>query len=135
MPTTKFVLTVPPNMVKEPITARLVRDYDLMVNILRASISPDEAGHMVVELSGERDAIERGRRYLDKVNVRVESLEQDVRWSKELCTHCTACVSVCPSQALSVDRTTMEVSFDGEKCIGCELCIPVCAYRAMEIRV
>ena len=135
MPTTKLVLTVPPNMVKEPITYRLVKDYGLMVNILRASISPDEAGHMVVELSGDREAIEGGRRYLLGANVKAASLEQDVRWSEEQCTHCTACVSVCPSGALDVDRGTMLVSFDSEKCIGCELCIPVCAYRAMEIRV
>ena len=135
MPTTKLVLTVPPDMVKEPITYVLVKNHDLKVNILRASISPDEAGHMVVELEGDRDAIESGRRYLDSVNVRAESLDQDVRWSEELCTHCTACVSVCPAGALIVARDTMKVSFESDKCIGCELCIPVCAYRAMEIQV
>jgi len=135
MPKTKLVLTVPPDMVKEPLTWRLIKDHDLMVNILRASISPDEAGHMVVELSGERDAIEGGQRYLASCNVKVESLEKDVAWSEERCTHCTACISVCPSGALILDRDTMLVTFDSEKCIGCELCIPVCAYRAMEIRV
>ena len=135
MATTKLVLTVPRNMVNEPITSRLVRDHDLLVNILRAQIKPDEAGHMVVELEGDRAAIEGGRRYLDSINVRVESLEQDVRWSEELCTHCTACTSVCPSGALAVDRASMRVCFEVDKCIGCELCIPVCAYRAMEVHV
>jgi len=135
MTKTKLVLTVPPDMVKEPLTTTLVRDHGLSVNILRAQISPDEAGHMVVELSGDRGAIESGRRYLDSISVKMASLDQDVRWSQELCTQCTACITVCPSGALSVERETMVVSFDVEKCIGCELCIPVCAYRAMEVHV
>jgi ferredoxin len=135
MPTTKLVLTVPTNMVKEPITSRLVRDHNLMVNILRAQISPDEVGHMVVEIEGDREAIESGRRYLASVNVKIQSLDQDVRWSADLCTHCTACTTVCPTGALSVDRKNMQVSFAIDKCIGCELCIPVCAYRAMEVHV
>jgi Fe-S-cluster-containing dehydrogenase component len=48
--------------------------------------------------------------------------------------HCTACISVCPTAALQVNRADMTVSFDSEKCIGCELCIPVCIYKAMEIQ-
>ncbi|MGZ3494021.1 MAG: 4Fe-4S binding protein, partial [Thermodesulfobacteriota bacterium] len=47
--------------------------------------------------------------------------------------HCTACISVCPTKALDVQRLNMEVSFKRDKCIACELCIPVCPYQAMEI--
>ena len=135
MPKTKLVLKFPPGLVNEPIVYRLVKDYDLVINILRASITPDEAGHAVIELEGGRDAIEQGRQYLESCGIEVDSLAQDVRWSDERCTMCTACVSVCPTGALSLDRSTMQVSFDEELCIGCELCIPVCAYRAMEIHV
>ena len=52
---------------------------------------------------------------------------------KVLSTHCTACISVCPTKALDVKRANMEVSFKRDKCIACELCIPVCPYQAMEI--
>lgn len=133
MPNQKLVLTFPPRLVREPITYHLVKDHDLRVNIVRASISPDEAGHMVVELDGTKDQVRGGREYLERVGVACQPLSRGVMWREDRCVHCTACVSVCPSNALYMDRTSMKVAFDSEKCIGCELCIPVCMYGAMEI--
>lgn len=135
MVTQKLVFTFPARIVREPITYHLVKDHDLLVNIMSASISPDEQGHMVVALTGEPGHIARGKSYLDRVGVAWEPLVQDVRWIEEQCVHCTACVSACPSAALSVERSTMRVSFDEEKCIGCGLCVPVCSYNAMEVRI
>ena len=135
MAKTKLVLRFPPSLVNKPVVYRLVKDFDLEINILRATIRPDEAGHVVLEMEGDREGIEKGREYLEGCGITTESLSQDVRWSQERCTHCTACVAICPTEALTVDRRTMEVAFVQDQCIGCELCIPVCAYRAMEIHV
>ncbi|MEE9526936.1 MAG: 4Fe-4S binding protein, partial [Syntrophobacteria bacterium] len=52
---------------------------------------------------------------------------------EDKCIECTACSSVCPTGALSVERKDMHVLFDHEKCIACELCIPACPYEAMQI--
>ena len=133
--TEKLVLTFPARLVREPITCRLSREHNLMVNIMRASISPDEQGHMVLELVGSAEDLDTGMAYLDEIGVNVEPLVHEVHWLSERCTHCTACTSACPTGALYVRRETMEVDFDAEKCIGCGLCIPVCSYRAMEIMV
>ena len=129
----KVVLTFPPRLVREPTTYHLVKDYDLIVNILRASISPDEAGHMVLELEGTAEQIERGIKYVEDSGISWQPLSKDVRWREDLCTHCTACVSTCPTGSLYAERPSMKVAFDPEKCIGCELCVPVCMYKAMEI--
>ena len=134
MASQKLSLTFPPRTVREPITYHLVKDHNLRVNIMRASITPDEAGHMVVELEGTSDELDSGCAYMDSLGVSFEPLSKDVAWSDERCVRCTACTSVCPTDALSVDRSNMDVSFDAEKCIACELCIPVCMYKAMEIR-
>jgi ferredoxin len=133
MASEKLVLTFPPSIVRQPVVYHLVKDYDLRVNIIRASISPDEAGHMVVEIEGTRPQLEEGRKYIETQGVQWQPLSKDVRWREDRCIHCTACISACPTGALKVDRPAMTVSFDDEKCIGCELCIPVCAYKAMEI--
>lgn len=133
MASEKLILRFPPRRVRAPVMYHLVKDHNLMVNILRANISPDEAGHMVVELTGSREQLREGHTYLDKSGVHVQPLEKEVRWIEEKCVHCTACVSLCPTNALKVDRKTMRVSFDSDKCIGCELCIPVCSYKAMEM--
>lgn len=129
----RIVLTFPRETVKQPITYHLIKDYDLMVNILRANVNPDEEGKLVIELSGENEKIKKGIAYLESLKVGTQPLAQDIKWFEDRCTHCTACISICPSEALSVDREKMLVSFDSEKCILCRLCIPACPFKAVEI--
>jgi len=50
------------------------------------------------------------------------------------CTHCGACVTVCPVEALALDPVTRKVNFDGDKCIACELVRKGLPPRAMEIK-
>ncbi len=129
----RLVLTFPPKLVEEPITYRLIKDYDLVVNILRAKISPEEEGRLMIELSGEKGALKRGMDYLNGLNVNIQPLARDIRWLEKKCTHCTVCVSLCPTEAIVVDRNSMEISFNKDKCIVCGACIPACPYKAIEI--
>lgn len=131
----RVVLTFPPTLVGQPITYHLVKDYDLMLNILRATVTPNEQGRLVVELSGLRKQLEDGITYMKGLGVEVQSLAQDIKWHEDKCTHCTACIPACPTQAMSVNRDTMEVAFSKERCIACELCIPVCPFRALEVLI
>ena len=129
----RVVFNYPPQVVEQPVISRLVKDFDLTVNILRARITPKEEGRLVLEIEGKRGALEAGINYIKELGVEIQSLAQDVKWHEDQCTHCTACISVCPPKALDVNRETMEVSFHRDKCIACEGCIPVCPYQAMEI--
>jgi L-aspartate semialdehyde sulfurtransferase ferredoxin len=129
----RVVLSYPPHLVDQPIISRLVKDYDLMVNIMRARITPKEQGRLTLEITGKRAALDAGIEYLKELGVEIQPMAQDVRRHEDRCTQCTACISICPTKALDVDRTKMEVSFKRDRCIACELCIPVCPYRAMEI--
>ena len=129
----RLVLTFPPKLVEEPITYRLIKDYNLVVNILRAKISPEEEGRLMIELSGEKNALRRGMDYLNGLNVNIQPLARDIRWIEEKCTHCTVCVSLCPTEAIVVDRNSMKISFNKDKCIACGACIPACPYKAIKI--
>lgn len=129
----RLVLTFPPQLIDQPITYHLVKEHDLMVNILRARIAPNEQGRLVVEVSGRKKDLDAGLRYIESLGVGAEPLAQDVRRIEERCIECSACTTVCPTGALSVTRPEMRVSFNHEKCIACELCVPACPYKAMEI--
>lgn len=129
----RVVFNYPSHLVDQPVISKLVKDYDLTVNILRAQITPREEGRLVLEITGKRAMLESGFQYLREIGVETQPLAQDVKWHEERCTHCTGCISICPTHALDVDRKSMEVSFHRDKCIACELCIPVCPYQAMEI--
>jgi ferredoxin len=133
MKKTRVVFTFPPSKVEEPVTYRLIKDYDLMVNILRATIDPGKQGRMVVELSGDESQLSLGFNYLENVGVIVEPLTREVRHLEDRCTSCTACVPVCPTTALDVDRENWKVSYDAEKCVVCLSCVDACPYKAMEI--
>ena len=131
----KLVLHFPKKIVDSPVTYKLVKEYNLVFNILKAKVDPDEgAGLLVVELSGEDKDYAKGIEYLEKLGVKMQPLEKDITRDEKKCTHCSACVVHCPTGALYIkDRKTMEVGFDKSKCILCEACIPVCPVNAMKV--
>jgi ferredoxin len=129
----RIVLHFPSRLVDQPIVYRLIKDYDLRFNILKASVIPDEEGLMVLELTGEQDNYDKGIKYLTKTGVRIQSLSQNVTRNEERCTHCGACITICPTDAFELEPITRRVIFDDDKCIACELCIKACPPRAMEL--
>ncbi len=134
MPSKKIVLTFPKNLIDRPIVYKLIKEFDLSFNILKASITPDAEGIMAIEISGEEKKIEEGIKYIKDQGVKVSPLSKDIKVNWDECTQCTACVSICPTKALYIsDKKTMSVSFDEEKCIACELCVRPCPPRAIEV--
>ncbi|MGC8495457.1 MAG: NIL domain-containing protein [Syntrophobacteraceae bacterium] len=129
----RLTLNFPPQLIDQPITYRLARDYDLVVNILRARVTPLEEGRLVVEITGKKKNLDAGLNFLQEIGLEVKPLAQDIRWREERCIECSACTSICPTGALSLIRPEMRVAFLDEKCIACELCIATCPYKAMEI--
>ncbi len=129
----KIVLRFPKRMVDRPIVYRLVKDYDLEFNILKASITPEQEGLLVLELKGNQAEYDRGIDFLLKAGVKIQSLSQDVKRNEERCTHCGTCVTVCPTGAFRLDPKNRLVIFENEKCIACGLCIPACPPHAMEV--
>ncbi|HAV10783.1 MAG TPA: (Fe-S)-binding protein [Dehalococcoidia bacterium] len=128
----RLVLHFPPRLTDRPIVKHLVKDYGLDFNILKASISPGEEGMLIMELSGKREDYDKGVAFLLKSGVKIQSLSQDIVRNEQRCTHCGACVAICPSKAFTVNPKTREVAFDHDKCVACELCIRACPPHAME---
>jgi len=129
----RIVLHFPKRLVGRPIVYRLVKDYDLEFNILKALFTQEEEGLMVLEISGEQKDYDKGIRYLTKSGVKIQSLSQDVTRNEERCTHCGACITVCPPGAFELEPSTRRVNFNDAKCVACGLCIKACPPRAMEL--
>lgn len=129
----RIVLRFPRRMVDKPIIYRLIKDFDLEFNILKASITPAEEGLLVMELRGEQKQYDKGIKYLIESGVNIQALSQDVTRNDDRCTFCGACVTVCPSDAFEIEPGTLRVTFDNNKCVACGLCIKACPPRAMEL--
>ena len=129
----RIVLHFPSRLVNQPIVYKLVKEFDLQFNILKAFVTPEEEGLMVLELIGKRDNFDKGVEYLQSCGVKMQPLSQDVVRNEAKCTNCGVCVPICPTEALTVDIETRKVAFDNKKCIACELCVKICPPRAMEV--
>jgi len=131
----KIVLHFSRDIWDKPIIYRLIKDFNLILNILKASVLPKRESFMVLEIEGSDGNYRDGIKYLKECGVTIESIEQDIGRDEEKCTHCGACTAICPTGALSIKRETMEVIFSSDMCSGCELCVPACPPRAMEVHI
>jgi L-aspartate semialdehyde sulfurtransferase ferredoxin len=133
MKTMRIVLHFPQRLVDKPIVYKLIKDFNLEFNILKAYVTPQEEGLMVLELKGEDKDYLKGIKYLESSGVKIQPLSEDIIRNETKCTHCGVCVPICPTQALEVDPITRKVNFYDTKCIACEVCIKVCPTHAMEV--
>ncbi|MCM8770125.1 MAG: 4Fe-4S binding protein [Candidatus Omnitrophica bacterium] len=131
----KLVLNFPSSLVDKPIISSLVREFNLDFNILKAYVTPEEEGNLVLELTGDEGKIGSAIRHLKGLGVKVELLSKEVEMIRERCTDCTACIPQCPVGALWMDKDSFQVKFSSEKCIACGICLKACPTRAMVLRI
>jgi ferredoxin len=129
----RIVLRFPKRLVERPIIYQLIKSYDLEFNILKASVTPDKEGLMVLEITGDRQNYDQGINYLTETGVEMQALSQDVTRNEDKCTSCGACLAVCPTDAFEVDPVTREVIFISEHCVACGECLKACPPHAMEL--
>ena len=130
----RIVLHFSQRLADQAIVYKLVKDYGLEFNILKAYITPEEEGLLVLELSGEDKNYEQGIQYLTEAGVKVQPLSQDITRNDRKCSHCGVCVPICPAGAFVIESLNREVHFHDNKCVACGLCIKACPLRAMEIK-
>ncbi len=127
--TKKLMLFFPKCECEKPIIYHLVKDYDLVVNVFRAKVTPEEEGYLVLDVTGSQESIDNAMEFIKTFDVTINSTGKGLTWDSDACTGCGHCVVHCPTDALHIaDRKTMEVAFDEEKCIECLACIRVCPY-------
>jgi ferredoxin len=129
----RLVLRFPAESVSEPITYTMIKEYDVVINILNADISHGREGNLLIEISGERAAMGRAMDYLKGKHVEISPVIKTILFNESGCIHCGACSSVCFPGALAMDTKSRELRFTPEKCVACELCIKACPLRLFEL--
>ena len=77
MPRIRLRLTFPTELIQEPIVYRLVKDFDLVINIRRADVKADY-GWVVLEMEADEKTLQRGVDWLKQRGVQVDPIERDV---------------------------------------------------------
>ena len=129
--TKKLMLFFPKCECEKPIIYHLVKDHNLVVNVYRAKVTPEEEGYLVLDVTGTEADIAGALEFVKTFDVVVNYTGKGVTRDEDSCTHCGHCVVHCPTGALHIgDAATREVVYDESKCIECLACIRVCPYRA-----
>lgn len=130
----KFVLHFPEETVDKPLTYHLIKDFNLIPNILRAQIDENE-GTLVMDLQGSIEQIDKGVEYLKDQGIGIQEAIQDLVINSDLCVDCGSCTGVCRPGALAIGPDDdWKLDFDLDKCIFCELCINACPTRAIKVQ-
>lgn len=128
-------LTFSPDAARRPHISNLTRMYDLSFNILKAQITPRQEGNMTVEISGSREAYDKGVEYLKEQGVNITPVAQRISRDEDSCIDCGLCTAICPSGALYLDHGSRRICFDTEKCTACGMCTRVCPVNAMNVQL
>jgi len=127
----RVTLTFPKQSVRMPVTYRLAKDFNVAANIIRAQVTPNQVGTLVVELQGDIDQIEAAIEWMEELNVQVSTRQGEIIIDDATCVHCGLCTGVCPTESLTLHPKTFELTFIQSSCIVCEQCVPTCPVSAI----
>lgn len=116
-----------------PIIYQTIQQYRVLFNILEAKILPRLEGRLVLQLEGEQDQLDQAIAFMRQEQVKVEVLSERIKRDMEKCVQCGACTGVCKTNALWIDRQTMEVMFEPENCVVCGQCQLICPVGAISM--
>jgi hypothetical protein len=127
----RVTLTFAQGLIHMPIAYRLAKDFNVAANIIRAQVTPNQVGTLVLELSGVVDELEAAIEWMRSQNIGVTLAQDEIRIDDDICVDCGLCTGVCPTQALVLDPDTFRLKFFQLRCIVCEQCIPTCPVQAI----
>ena len=126
-------LSFPPEVSGRPVVCNLLRKFDLSFNILKADISPRHEGTMTLEVSGLESDFHNGIGYLKENGVRITPVAHKIFRDEDSCIHCGVCTAICPTDALTLEKSDRTIRFDVDKCSACGMCTRVCPVKAMTL--
>jgi len=127
----RVTLTFAQGLIHMPIAYRLAKDFNVAANIIRAQVTPNQVGTLVLELSGVVDELEAAIEWMRSQSIGVTLAQDEIRIDDDSCVDCGLCTGVCPTQALVLDPDTFRLKFFQLRCIVCEQCIPTCPVQAI----
>jgi len=128
----KILLRYAEEVLDKPILAEVIKKTSAEINILHAEINARK-GEILIGVEGPPAEIDKIIKLFEEKGVEAEKLEHVVTLDSDVCMDCGACVSLCPTGALSIAED-YSVKLDEDKCILCEVCVPACPVRAIKVK-
>lgn len=128
----KYMLKFDDNAIKDSVSYILVSEFNIAPSILQAKIN-DNGGVMILSLKGKEADIKAALVRLKGMGIKVRKLAKQISRDPDKCIDCGSCISICPSEALYMNRDTWKVELDVKKCIACASCLTACPTHAVKL--
>ena len=125
---TKILFRFSDKQVDQPITAKIIMNLRVPLNILNANVTA-KGGEILAEVPPQD--VSRVIQAFKENHVET-TIQKGINVDLDLCINCGACYSLCPVDAISFAEDYSMI-FDEEKCISCSLCVDTCPTRALTI--
>src|SRR3990172_7575126 len=125
----RILLRFSEEQVPQPITSQVILELKVPIAIITAHVN-SKGGEILAEIPDE--SLDKTVKAFRQKGVDV-SIPKLVEVDADECFNCGTCVSLCPVEAISVDKDG-SVVFDREKCVGstCSVCVDSCPTRAIK---
>lgn len=128
----KFKVTYNESNVQGSVAYVLVKEFDLTPNVLKANITDDGCGVMILSVSGDEETINKGMARVEECGYNVEPMVNHIHKEEAKCWECGACVAVCPTKSITVDKD-FHIIVDYNTCIACGSCVDACSVKALRL--
>lgn len=116
--------------VKSPVLSTVILKTGIPLNILEATITPSK-GELVVDVPASGEQFKAVVEALKAEGVEVSELGPTIEVDREKCILCGACVSPCPTGAITLTMERLEI--DDQSCIRCKACVEACPFKALSM--
>jgi len=129
----KVILSFPAEVSELPLANVLVKQFDVQINILKASIEAGKSGSLFLELHADGENLESAFAWLEEKGISINPIASRISYDEQQCINCGNCASACVSQALTLAKPDWKLQFNPEKCVLCKLCLKTCPLQLFRI--
>ncbi len=129
--TRKVLLRYSTQKATEPILASVIKETDVLPNILYAEVST-KGGEILLAIDAPDKEVDKAIELFKQEGIEAQEIKRAIQLDRDLCFDCGACLSLCPIGALYI-TDDKSVELDDNKCIYCGLCVPSCPVRALKL--
>lgn len=109
--------------------AEIVLKTGIPLNILEAKVNAQK-GELIVSIPASGKDLEKVIELFQEAGVKATMLTKTLQIDMDRCTSCGACVSPCPTRALSF-KPDWTIEFNEERCVACKVCVTACPVKAI----
>lgn len=112
-----LTLVLPAENYAKPIIYHLIKEYNIKITILKAEIIPKKQGYLLIEAEGAEASLQNALQFLAQEQIKTIPDDKQTPVYKIAGAPCNTCAAACFSDAIVVNKQTLQQESRKETCI------------------